>query len=326
MINRSKKLFQKWTNVNLAPFWKIMARNWIMKILCLLLAIAVWQGIRESISFEMVVADVPVTITTGVGRAVLDQSTDTVNIRFRGSQDDIRLISKDQISVKIHIPSQTDRLRQTIKFSSRYVKAPSQAHAVQFDPSEVTITVDREVDRVLAVKTMFEGKLPDGIQLEKIGCIPASVRVCGAERLLCDLEQVRTLPISLDGRYNTFTTDVALAAGGQLWSASPERVKITLTLAEHLATRRIEEIYVRFLLASNDTRILKLHPREAAVVLSGSSKQIEELKASEIYLYIDCTDLTESTDYEMPIRADIPPGLQVDKIDPPIVRVNVKRM
>ena len=310
----------------LMPVWRAVTRNWMMKLFCLALAFAVWQAVRENTSFEVVVADVPVNVTAGDARAVFDRSADTVNIRFRGSRDDIRFLSSDQVSVEIDISQHPDRLRQTIKFSPRYVKAPSRAHAVQFDPPEITVTMDREVERVLPVKAVLEGDLPQNVQIEQAVCTPASVKVRGAERRLSELEQVRTVPISLDGRHNSFNAHVAIASSGQPWTVSPERVTAEVSLVERVATRQIENNIVRPLLASDDRRVVKIRPEKVTVTLRGSPQQIAELNEHDVYTYIDCTELTEPANYEVSVRADLPAGLQVEKIEPAAVQVTVKKM
>ncbi len=311
---------------SLMPVWRALARNRMMKLFCLLLAFAVWQAVRENTSFELMVADIPVTVTAGEGRAILDQSTDSVSIRFRGSRDDIRFISSDQVEIKIDLSGRTDRLRQTIKFSPRYVKVPARAHAVQFDPSEITVTMDRQVERVLPVKVVLEGELPQGIQMEQTVSTPATVKVRGAERLLSELEQVRTVPVSLDGRYNSFKTHVAVASAAQPWTVSPERVTAEVCLVERGASRRIENSAVRPLLASGDTRAIKIRPEKVTVTLRGSPQRVADLNERDVYTYIDCTDLTEPADYQVSVRADVPAGLQVEKIEPAAVQVTVKKM
>lgn len=310
---------------SLAPLWQAVSRNWLMKSSCLVLAFFVWQSVRESTSFEVVVADIPVAVAAGPGLAVLEQSTDTVSIRFRGSRDDIRFISADQVEVKLDFSGRSGRFRQALKFSPRFVKAPSQVHAVQFDPAEVVVTVDNEVERVLPVRAVFEGALPQGIQMEKSLCTPATVKVCGAEQLLSVLEQVRTVPISLDGRYNSFKTHVAVAAASQPWTVTPDRVTVDVEMVERVAERKIENSVVRPLLASDDTRVVKIRPETVSVTVRGSPKQIDELNEQDVYTYVNCTELTEPADYEVPVRADLPAGLQIEKIEPAAVNVTVKK-
>ncbi len=319
------KEIQRLVSSNLAPLWETVTRNWMLKILCLVLAFAVWQGIRESTSFEVVVADIPLTVTASAGHAVLETSSDVVSIRFRGSREDISYISRDQISVDIDISDRPDHLRQSIKLIPRHVKTPSRAHAVRFYPPEVVVTMDREVERLLPVKAAFEGTLPEGIQIEKAVCEPASVRVRGAEQRLLNLEQLHTVPVSLDGRFNSFKTHVAVAANGQPWTIAPERVSVELKLIERVASRRIEKNQVRLLLDSDDSRVVTVRPEKVDIVLRGSPRRIENLEAGDMYAYVDCTELIVPAEYEVPVRVDVPPGIQVEKIEPPIVQVVVKK-
>ena len=325
MNDKLNPTLQRMVNVNLASFGGSFTRNWIVKLVCLGLAFAVWQGIRQSTSYEVLVSDIPVMIAAGDGLAVQAQSTDVVSIRFRGSRDDVRFISRDQVSLQMDIFDPT-RLRQTMKFAHRHVKAPSRAHAVEFYPPEVSVTVDREVERALPVKASFEGDLPEGIHLENAVCEPALVHLRGAERTLLDLEQVRTVPISLKERYASFKTHVEVAASGQPWTALPDRVSVAVSLVEHVDTRKMENNPIRSLMVSDDTKGIRIHPDMASVVLCGSPERLERLSARDIYLYVDCTQLTESTDYEVPVRVHIPAGIQVEEIEPPVVQVTVKTL
>jgi len=322
--DKLKQTVRQAAGFNLASLWRTMTRNWLLKLVCLVLAFAVWQGIRESTSQERVVSEIPVMITTGPGRAVLDQSTDVVSIRFRGSLDDVRFISRDQVSVEMDLSDRTDRLRQTLKFTPRYVQAPSSAHAVEFFPPEVPVTTAREVVQDLPVKASMQGTLPEGIQLEKVVCDPAAVRIRGAERRLLSLEQVHTVPVSLDGRYNSFKTHVSIAAAGQPWVAEPDRVAVEVSLVERFATRRLEKRPVRPLLASDDSRVVLVRPEQVDVELKGTPQRIEQLNPENVYTYVDCTDLTEPTSYEVPVRVDLPPGILIEKIEPSVVEVTVK--
>ena len=194
------------------------------------------------------------------------------------------------------------------------------------NPPEVNVTVDREVERAVPVKASFEGSLPEGIQLENAVCDPASIRIRGAEQTLRNLEQVRTAPVSLQDRFISFKTHVAVAANGQPWVALPDRVSVSVNLVEYVDTRRMEDIPVRPLLASGASRMVTIRPEKVVVVFRGSLQRLEQLNARDLYLYIDCTELTEPTEYEVPVRVDMPPGIQVEKIEPSVVQVTVKTM
>jgi hypothetical protein len=142
--------------------------------------------------------------------------------------------------------------------------------------------------------------------------------------LLADLEQVRTVPISLDGRYNSFKTQVAIAADSHPWIVPSERVAVDVSLVERVGTRRIENSAVRPLLASDDKRVVKIRPEKVAVTLRGDPSRIADVNERDVYTYIDCTELTVPADYEVSVRADVPPGFQIEKIEPSAVQVTVR--
>jgi hypothetical protein len=326
MSKGSQNWFVRLMGSDLAPFWGTMTRNWILKLVCLGLAVVVWQEIRDSTSFEVEVTDVPVVILPGAGHAVLDQSTDVVSVRFRGTQEDLRFINRDQLSLEINLSEEPQRLRQSVRFVPRFLRAPSRAHAVEFYPEEVLVTLDREVERALPVKATFEGELPEGVQLEKAVCEPASVRVRGAERRVLELEQVHAQPILLEGRYSSFQAHASVAANGQPWTIDPERVSVQVELVERIANRRFAQKRVRALLSSEDSRTVRIRPEKVDVTLKGTPERLSGLNPQDVSVYVDCTELTEPADYEVPVRINLPPGVKVDKIEPPVVQVGVKNI
>ncbi|MBM4153016.1 MAG: hypothetical protein FJ220_05805 [Kiritimatiellaceae bacterium] len=305
--------------------WRKLSHHWVIKVFCLIMAFVVWQTVRENTSFEVVVADVPVDVTVADGLAVLDQSVKTVSVRFRGSREDTRFISNDRIQVKIDLSDATHRTRQVVRLSPGHVKVPSRAHAVQFSPSELIVSIDREVERVLPVKAVFKGDLPQGVHLDKMVCSPATVNVRGAEKLLSDLEQVRTIPIDWDGRRVSFKTYVAIVPEIQPWVIAPDHVTVEAILVEHVETRRFENREVRPLLASDDTRSVKIRPEKVMVILRGSPQQLAELSERDVFTYIDCTELMDPAEYEVAVRADFPAGLHLEKIEPAAVHVTVRK-
>ncbi|MDH3346074.1 MAG: CdaR family protein [Kiritimatiellaceae bacterium] len=326
MNNRLKPALRQLMNTDLAPLWDMMSRNWIVKLICLVLAFVVWQVIRENTSKEVVVSDIPVVIRTGNGHAVLDQSTDVVSVRFRGSRDDIQFLSRDQVAIEIDLTKRTESLRHDMKLSPRYVRAPSRAHAVDFSPSDVVVTLDREVERVLPVKAAFSGQLPESIQLGNAVCDPASIRIRGAEQKLLELEEIRTVPVRLDGRYNSFPTHVAVAVDEQSWTASPDRVTVNVELVEQSESRQIEQAVVHMLRGSGDLRLMTVVPERVAIMLKGNAQRVETLEAQDMFVYVDCSALTDPGSYDLPVRVDSPEGVQVDQVAPSMVKVTVKTM
>jgi len=304
-------------------FKRMMSRNWVTKVACLVLAFVVWQGIRENTSFETVMTDVSVRVVTAEGWAVLEQSADAVSVGFRGSRDDIKYLNSDQVEIVIELPENSGAAERSIRLLPRHVKASSRARAVAVTPEQLFVTVGREVERQIPVKVSFEGALPEGIDLEKTVAEPATVKIRGAAQRVGKLEHVRTEPVSLDGRVHSFKTHVSVATAGAAWQVTPERVLAEIVLIERTTTREFSDIYVRPLLLPGEARRIEIRPAKIRVVLKGSDQRMEPLKARDLYVYVDCSELTESAQYELPVRVDVPFGLQVERIEPAVVNITV---
>ena len=66
-----------------------LLKNRGLKIAALILAVVSWYAIRGAINFESLVKDVPMVVRLNSGWAVLDRSTDVVDVLFRGSRDEV---------------------------------------------------------------------------------------------------------------------------------------------------------------------------------------------------------------------------------------------
>ena len=326
MNKRFNLWFREIRKIDVAPFLGVMSRNWILKLICLVLAVAVWAVLREKTSMPKRIENVPVTIIVREGRAVLSQSSDVVSIDFRGSREDIRFINRDQLTVEVDLTQRPDELRQKIRLTDQMVHVSSRARVVEFIPKEIELKLDRKVDRILPIKAMLDGQLPEGIELEKAVCTPATVKVYGAEQHVMKLELLRTTPIRLDKQYSTFETHVAVAAKNQPWTATPERISVFVELKEQSGHRSFENKTVRALFSAGDFQRVTVTPVTVKIFLKGSQEHLDILSDEEVFAYVDCTKVPESPNYELAVHAHVPGGIRVEKIEPKTVNVAIKKM
>ncbi|MFH0879473.1 MAG: hypothetical protein V2A34_07140, partial [Lentisphaerota bacterium] len=77
--------------------------NLMSKLAALLLACVSWYAIRAATSFEAEIADIPLTVITDGGWAVMEKSSKTVDVLFRGSKEDIRYLKREEIKVTLDV-------------------------------------------------------------------------------------------------------------------------------------------------------------------------------------------------------------------------------
>jgi hypothetical protein len=298
--------------------------KWLL-LLCLTLAFLAWQAMRRNVGFEVSVSNISVDVDLPEGWAVWEKSTYHVNILFRGSREDIRYLNSGQLRVVVPLSDPEAGGEIHIRFLEKYLKNPTDAKVVRFSPSDIYIKLDKESERLLPIKASTEGSLPEGIEIDKIVCTPASVRVSGAEQILSEMQNIHTEPIKLNDRQASFkeSAPVALPPIGRI-RVDPDWVSVDFTLEQHTSMQEFDDIPGRILCASGEKRQMGLQPKTIKITVKGQQQRIEQMRTADVFAYVDCADLTENTGYDLPVNVKLPAGLQLVKTDPATIHIRVE--
>jgi hypothetical protein len=298
--------------------------KWLL-LLCFILAFLAWQGIRKNSGFEVSVSNVEVEVELPEGWAVWEKSVHSVNILFRGSREDIRYLDSGQLRVVIPLSNPTAGDEIHIRLLEKYLKNPTGAKVVRFSPSDLFIKLDQESERLLPVKATLDGSLPEGFEVERIVCTPASIRVSGAEQVLREMQNIHTVPVKLTDRQASFkeSVPVALPQIGRI-SVNPDWVSVDFTLVQHTSTQEFGDIPVHILSASGENRHMQLQPDRIKITVKGQKQRIEQMQTVDIFAYVNCAGLEESTGYDLPVVVNLPSGLQLVHTDPTTIHVNIQ--
>jgi YbbR domain-containing protein len=310
-------------------FKKIALHNKGLKITSLVLAFVAWYAIRSVISFETVVSDIPLTIRVNPGWAILDRSAKTVDVLFRGSQEDIRYLNRDQISVDVDIRGKTFAQALSVKLQPKNVQAPGALRAVMIRPDEVMLKLDQEGEKQVPVKADLQGVVPEGYAVDNVACTPASVLLQGPRQRLGEIESVRTAPIELEDRIRSFKKlKMSIIPPSENWvgSVSPSNVVVEITIAERATTREIQNLPVNVLVGPGIRPKVDIWPSKVNVVLRGLADLVKNVKPEEVQAVIDCTVLQSGATYDLPVRVQAVPGVTAVGIEPPTVKVTVGDM
>ena len=298
--------------------------KWLL-LFCFVLAFFAWQGIRKNIGLSIPVSNVTVDVDVPEGWAVWEKSVPRVNIEFRGSKENIAYLNNELLRVVIPVPDPEHGKEIIIPLEPKYLRNhPSGAKVVRFSPSEIVVKLDQEGERQLPVKAALKGSLPEGIEIDRIVCTPASVRVTGARQVLDDMENIHTEPLDLSERQDTFKESVriALPQAGRM-RVEPDWVSVDVFIETRNSEASLEHVPVRILSAPGEQRSITAEPTTIHVTVSGKKEQVERLRIEDVFSYVSCYDLEESTGYDLPVKVDLPAGLQLIKTDPAVVHVEI---
>jgi YbbR domain-containing protein len=201
-----------------------------LRIISLLLAMFTWLFVKGITSDSRTVDGVPLEVRTKPGLAVLQTNASTVSVVVRGTREDVRQVSRQDLSAVVDL-TRTNRLGLiTVKLTPRSVRHSRRVQVSEIDPSEITVNLDEMITRELQVQPQFAGELPTGLAIERVITKPEAVNVEGPKMLLNRMSSIATLPIDVTGRRTSFR----------------ERVELTpLQIPEGLAQRQWVEVDVR---------------------------------------------------------------------------------
>jgi len=300
-----------------------LRRNPRERLLALLLAVVVWYAIREATSFEATIEDVPIEVLRDDGLAVLDQSDMGTDVRFSGSRTDIRDLARNQVRVVVDVRGKAREGPHTVAIGPGNVAAPRGARPVFVRVDRVSFSLDRETEKVVPVKVDLQGAPPPGVEVDRAVCSPAVVALRGPTSRLRGVESVRTLPIDLEGRQQTFRVRLALVPPGAPGETrlEPDRVQVEIEMAERAVSRTVEGVEVAVLTGVGAPRVAAIAPARVSVTVQGRAEMLAELRPEDIRAFVDGGRGTASGAYEMRVHVFVASALRIVAVEPGSVAV-----
>lgn len=304
----------------------LIFRNIRSRLIALLLAGVTWYVVYGAISHEHEVSDIPITFSLSPGWAILDRSADSVTIRFRGSREDIRSLETQAIQVIVDVRDRETAGEKVLQIQPQDVKAPGGARPLRIRPDQVELRLDRDVEKNVPVKANLEGELPPGVEMESVAVKPAAALLSGPATLLDRVDEVRTEPLDLEDRFESFENRVSLLnpdVGGNI-RVEPTRVTLVMNLIERKADVTKEAVPIRLLLRPGiRLPAVRVEPSVVDVSFSGDPEYVHALQKELLLAYVDCTQVESGAEYELPVRIHAPERVSVTGINPPVVMLEV---
>lgn len=299
------------------------------KVVALVLAVIVWYAIQPTISFEQTISDVPVRILIDPGWAVLAQSVDSVDVDLRGSRDALRNLVAEDLDLVVDARGLPPGATQTLPLTIRNLRAPAGVRPVFIRPAEITLNIDEEIDRELPVRVHLQGTPPDGYRVESHTTEPDQVIVRGPRQRLEAIEYLRTMPIDLEGRAQSFRRRTDLAAPSRTWTArmEPDRVEVDVQIEEQTARLFLEDVPVRLLATDQNERRFSVEPRQVQVEVVGRPILLETLTRDDVRAYVELPVVGAAEwNQRVNVRVHLPPDARLVEIRPDSVEVTTHGM
>ena len=303
---------------------ELLIRHKRLKGLSLFLAILTWYIIQDTISFEIQIPDIRLQIHVQDGMAILNQSTSTVDVTLRGSQEDIQLLDPRRLQAVVELSQDSSPLPQEIHLTPSMIHGIRGARAVAVHPSSILVTLDRQAEKRLPVKGRTTG-VPLFGQVVGVSCEPSTVLLRGPAAKLQTLECVYTQPLDVEGRVESFVRRCAVQAPGDNWVASidPADVQVKITISGATTGQQWKSIPVNTIIEPGHLLVVDVDPPSVDVTVKSRLSDAISAERFQIRAFADCIGLNTPGTYTVPVHVHCS-GEASAQASPDTVRVTVK--
>ena len=309
---------------NLSIIRSLLFHNTRLKLLSLVLGTLTWYIIQDTISFEIEIPDVRLEIQVQDGMAILNQGASTVDVTFRGSQDDIQRLDSRRLQAVVELTKESSEISHEIILKSGMIKGFRGVRVVAIHPERILVKLDRQAEKRVPVKGRTLGSPLFG-QVESVTCEPSTVLLLGPAQKLKTTECVYTQPVEVDGRVESFIRRTPVQAPGDNWVAhmEPADVQVKVTIAGKSTGQLWKNIPVSAVVESGSSLVVDLDPLTVNVIATGRMDISATGEKFQVRAYADCIGLTIPGVYTVPVHVNVT-GDAMAVARPDVVKVTVR--
>lgn len=298
----------------------------VKKTIALGLAVILWAFTNFELDVERDIG-VPLHLSgLPENLIIVNKPPESVDLSLRGQRN---LLSSFVYSNK-SVPIDLQKMEQgVLKIDLKRAASdivPRGIDIVAAKPAKLSLNIDRLITKEFKVNPVL-GEPDSGYEIsEKIKIVPEFVQVRGPASQLVKLETIETAKIKLEGEKAEFTAPVQLQLPSQYMEVlEGNHVDVTVHLKEIILTKEFRDVDI---IPSNfgELEYSTTSELKATLVFNGPYKTINNLTSNEINVYIDGSEMGESSQKRLSVKVEYPSSnlLKLTSISPRSVGVKVK--
>jgi len=214
-----------------------LLNNWHLKLLSLLFATVLWlfivgeQKLERGFSVPLELKNLPENMM------VTSEVPSHIDVRIIGPRTLLVNQDPDELSIVVDLKGLKVGVTTFRRLEDR-INLPGGMRVSRLFPSYIDIKLEEVVERDLQPKVVFEDDLPLGFEIDRVVLAEETVKVAGARSEVFKLREVRTEPIPLADKFETFTVQAPLVHSGKFSRLLNGTLDVTVVIRPKAATGR----------------------------------------------------------------------------------------
>ncbi|MBU4310316.1 hypothetical protein KKD34_01890 [bacterium] len=303
-------------------------RNWFhhnlgIKLASLTCALVLFFYVLSQQGEIRTFGDVPLDFYTDLADLVPTVSPETVSVSLQGPRNIILGLERRQI--KVYLDLKGKEAGQFLYPSEDFkIKCPEGVRMVKITPRIVSVNLEPLATKEMEIKPTILGRPTPGYGIGKTTCDPKSLMVRGPESRLKALAGIPTTPIDVSDISSDITRVVKanLTEEKDLKIIREAPIQVSIDLIRELVEKRFTDIPVKIMQPPSSLLEARLKEKRATLLLRGPQESMATLKATNITVAIDVSDLSRGT-YKLKPEVTIPPKIEVVSVTPSLFEVTL---
>jgi YbbR domain-containing protein len=304
-----------------------LVHNWPAKILSL--AAAVLLVVFNNVSrLEERFFSVPLELKLPAEYVPAAEYPQQVRIVLRGESEEIFRIEEQDIRAYVDLSEHdsSGEYQEPVEIERRTSSLNVQPLEIEVEPQEITVRLDRMLEKGVPVVPSLQGSPPPGYELSQYELSPSSVEVQGPEDVVREIERLNTEDVDLGGRRQSFTLRVRLQKPDPFISfPGGDVVEFRGTIKERVLLQTFEGVGMVVVGLPPDLRLADELP-DGELRVQGKQVQLAELDSSDLRLILDASAVSSTGSHTLSVRPQVPTGLLVLRYEPQELSVRVEEV
>ncbi|MCI5211845.1 MAG: YbbR-like domain-containing protein, partial [Candidatus Electrothrix sp. ATG2] len=188
---------------------KISCKDLLLRLISLVLGALVWflavgtdqMDVSMSVPIEML--NLPKNLV------IYNQYRKEVSVTLRGPRGIIQEVRNRPPSLQLDL-SGAEPETIVLNTESLSLPLPSSISILRMQPANITLSIDKLVERQLPITAVTEGNVAKGYVLKEVALHPDTIFVAGPESLISQKQTLKTYVINLSGLNHSTTLPVHL--------------------------------------------------------------------------------------------------------------------
>ena len=293
----------------------------VLKFLSLLISVSLWFYVLNSEPLE-VERRVELVFITPTDLAINVEVPRFVKVKVNGSRAFVQNLDLTQEKMVVDLRDYPyDQETFAVTFDSSMVQLPFGVEVTEISPQQVVLSLEREIRKKVPIRLRTVGEVGKDLKLMSKEFAPREFMIRGPYHAIKKLTLLNTLPLDLESLDGSGELKLKLEPiDSRIEIEDLKEVTLYYTIKPNKANMSLDDVEVSFL-SKGANYIVKNSRVSVDILVTGEQK--DKITAKDIVVISDLTGLKRGK-HKVDLRAELPEGVNLLKINPEKIEVTIK--